>query len=85
VSFSGLTATISGSTTTFNAVVPTGISSGCYFTASASGATTSGASNAFDVIGIPLGLSFTQHPTDTVNGGAFNPPIAGRMTVATTR
>jgi hypothetical protein len=84
VSFSGLTATISGNAATFNAVVPTGIATGCGFTASAPGAT-SAESNLFSILGIPLGLSFTQQPTDTINNGAFQPPVAGRKTVATTK
>jgi hypothetical protein len=85
VAFAGLQATISGTTATFNAVVPTGIAAGCSFTASVASGANPASSMPFDVTGIPLGLSFTQHPTDTVNGGAFNPPIAGRKTVATTK
>jgi hypothetical protein len=77
VSFSGLTEAVSGTTATFNAVLPTGIANGCTFTASAMGATPA-ISNAFNITGIPAGLSFTQQPTDTVNNGAFQPPVAGR-------
>jgi hypothetical protein len=79
VSFSGLTATISGTTATFNMVVPTSVTTvnGCTFTASAAGAT-SATSNTFNINGVPVVpvLTWIAQPTTTVTGTHFTPPIA---------